>query len=98
VGGFFYSTLGNETTAGIAAFPLALVGPPGIVPNSVQRYGNGIQFQLNAVGVPQATVLASTNLVNWQTAQTVPLVAGSGLFTDSGAGSVPKRFYRLSVP
>lgn len=98
VGGFFYSTLGNETTAGIAAFPLTLVGPPGIVPNSVQRYGNGIQFQLNAVGVPQATVLVSTNLVNWQTAQTVPLVAGSGLFTDSGAGSVPKRFYRLSAP
>ena len=90
---------GGQTTRSIAAYPLALVGSPVIVSNSTQRLSNGaLQFRLTALGVPQATVQFSTNLTTWQPLQTVPLVAGNGLFADSDAINHPLRFYRVSVP
>jgi len=55
-----------------------------------------VEFRFTAVGTPQATIQISTNLLNWQSHQTVPLVAGHGLFTESA--NAPARFYRLSVP
>jgi hypothetical protein len=96
-GQFFHA--GGETMRGIAAFPLGLVGTPAIVSNSTRQLGDGsLQFRLNALGVPQATVLASSNLTGWTPLQIVPLVDGNGIFADSSATNYPRRFYRLSVP
>jgi hypothetical protein len=44
------------------------------------------------------TVSGSTNLVNWEPLQVVPVVGGTALFTDTTASNNPIRFYRLSVP
>ncbi len=96
-GSFF--RLSGETTTCIGAFPLSLVGLPAIVNNSTQRVPNGgLQFRVNALGVPQATVQFSSDLSNWQPLQIVPLFAGYGVFTDSQTPGHPSGFYRLSVP
>jgi hypothetical protein len=89
---------GGETTRNVAAFPLSLVGLPAIVPNSTQRLSNGaVQFRLTALGVPQATVLASTTLKTWQPLQTVSLFAGNGTFIDYASTNLLNRFYRVSA-
>lgn len=90
--------LGGETTRSLGAFPLSLVGSPAITANSMRYAGGGVQFELKALGVPQATVLVSSNLNNWTLLQTVPLVGGIGLFTDPSVLSFRSRFYRVSVP
>ena len=91
--------IGGASQRSIAGYPLSLVGQPSIVSNSVRRLTNGsVSFCVNAVGVPQASVLASTNLSTWQTLQTVPLVGGYGVCTDTEAPALPRRFYRASVP
>jgi len=89
--------VGGQTSRSVAAYPLSLVGTPTVVSNSMRRTVTGnVEFRFTAVGMPQATIQISTNLLNWQSHQTVPLVAGHGLFTESA--NAPARFYRLSVP
>jgi len=66
---------------------------------SLTNLPNGsIQFGFSIPGALEATVWASTNLVNWQALQTVPLTNGNAVFTDAAAASFTARFYRLSVP
>ncbi|PWU19207.1 MAG: hypothetical protein C5B50_07090 [Verrucomicrobia bacterium] len=97
-GGWFLHA-GGETTISLAAFPLGLMGNPYIVTNSMQRpVSSAPQFRLVALGIPQASVLGSTNLNNWQLLQSVPLVDGNGQFVDTDSTTRPKRFYRISVP
>jgi hypothetical protein len=55
-------------------------------------------FNLVAPGASQVSVLASTNLVNWQLVQTVPVTNSTASFTDSAASNGAMRFYRFSVP
>ena len=57
-----------------------------------------IQFGFSIPGALEATVWGSTNLVNWEVLQTVPLTNGSAVFTDTAATNFPARFYRLSLP
>jgi hypothetical protein len=57
-----------------------------------------IQFGFTIPGALEATVLGSSNLVDWEDLQTVPLTNGSAVFTDDTATNVPCRFYRLRVP
>ena len=98
IGGSFL-VIGNQTSAGIAAFPLSPIGPLAILLASARRLTNGsFQFGVMAAGMTQATVQASTNLIGWQSLQTIPLVGGYGAFTDSNAPTIPRRFYRVSVP
>jgi hypothetical protein len=94
-----FGHLAGASTRSIGAYPLSLTGAPGIVPNSVQRSPNGnFQFRLTAGGVPQATVQVSSDLVTWQPLQSVPLIGGYGVFTDTNIPNAPQRFYRISVP
>ena len=44
------------------------------------------------------TVLGSTDLINWQVLEVLPLTSGPAVFTDTTATNYPARFYRLSVP
>jgi hypothetical protein len=75
-----------------------LVGLPAIVPNTWRYTGGTMQFQLQALGLSQATVLVSSNLSTWQTLQSVPLVAGYGICQDSNPSHYPVRFFRVRVP
>jgi hypothetical protein len=96
--GEFYH-VGGETARGIAAFPLGTTTRPDIVSNSVRRRSDGsLQFDISGPGVSQATVQTSTNVTDWLPLQTVPLLNGSGVFTDPNTTGLPRRFYRLSVP
>ena len=38
---------------------------------------------------------ASTNLLNWEPVVTNTILGGSATFTDSGAGTDTRRFYRI---
>ena len=94
-----FGHLAGTSTRSLGAYPLSLAGPPEIVQNSVRRSLNGdFQFRLTALNTPQATVQVSSDLVNWQPLQSVPLVDGYGVFTDTSIPGAPQRFYRLSVP
>jgi hypothetical protein len=57
-----------------------------------------IQFGFSIPGALEATVMGSTNLLDWEALQTVPLTNSSAVFTDSAATNFPARFYRLQVP
>jgi len=57
------------------------------------------QFGFSIPGALAATVWGSTNLLNWDVLQSVPLATnGSAVFTDVSVTNFPARFYRLSVP
>ena len=60
------------------------------------------QFGFSIPGALDATVVASTNLstnlLDWEVLQTVPLTNGAAVFTDDTATNFPCRFYRLRVP
>ena len=57
-----------------------------------------VQFPVTVPGAVQATVLGSTNLVVWESLQSVPLTNGAAVFTDDTATNFPARFYRLRIP
>jgi hypothetical protein len=59
--------------------------------------GGGLQFGFSVPGALEVTVLGSTNLIDWQPLQVVPLTNGSAIFADA-ATNFPCRFYRLRVP
>ena len=56
----------------------------------------GIGFSIP--GALEATVMDSTNLLDWEDLQMVPLTNGSAVFTDDTATNYPSRFYRLRAP
>ena len=80
-----------------AAFQAA--GSIVIDPRSVLRLPDGsLQFEARAPGAATATALGSINLLTWQVLQTVPVINGFALFTDSAATNLPFRFYRARLP
>lgn len=98
VGGAFL-TLAGRTSRGIAVFPISLSSPPSILRDSFLRLADGsVEFLINAPGTSQLTVQASTNMMQWDILQTVPISNNAGSFTDTGAAQYPQRFYRLTVP
>lgn len=58
----------------------------------------GVQFGFSIPGALEATVMGSTNLLDWEVLQMVPLTNGSAVFTDDTATNFSSRFYRLRVP
>ena len=56
------------------------------------------QFGFSIPGALEATVIGSTNLLDWEVLQTVPLTNSGAVFTDDTATNFPCRFYRLRVP
>jgi len=60
----------------------------------------GGQFSFNVVapGATQVSVYDSTNLMNWQLLQVVPLTNSTASFTDTTATNSGNRFYRFSAP
>jgi hypothetical protein len=78
---------------------ISIVDPPSVTPGSVVRLANGnVQFGCTALGAAQVTVFGSTNLLNWESLQVLPVVSGAATFTDTTASNHPIRFYRLRVP
>ena len=80
-----------------AAF--SIVDAPAINTDSVTRLPDGsVEFILTAPGAATATVLASTNLTDWEVLQTVPITDGTATFIDSTMTNFVCRCYRLRVP
>lgn len=89
----------NSALFGASSQTFSIVDPPAFTagPGAILS-GGGVQFGLSAPGAATATVWASTNLVSWQSLQSVPITNGSAVFVDSAAPAAPQRYYRLSVP
>ena len=89
----------NNALFGASSQPFSIVDPPSFSAGSISVLPGGLlQFGLTAPGAATATVLASTNLVSWQTLQTIPITNSSGVFTDNAAPGNTKKFYKLSLP
>ena len=71
---------------------------PYIDPSSLAARPGQFSFNLVAPGAAQVSVLGSTNLVDWQLLQVVPVTNSTASFTDTTAGTSAAHFYRLSVP
>ncbi len=89
----------NSAASDMSDQPFSLIDAPTLGPDSIVRLPAGqTQLALSVPGATQATVLSSTNLVDWQVLQAVPLTDGSAVFTDNSATNFPTRFYRVRVP
>ena len=73
--------------------------PTGLRIGGVTQEANG-QVSFSVTGSPgdACRVLASTNLVDWQTLATVTNVAGTAQFVDPGATNYNRRFYQAVMP
>jgi hypothetical protein len=60
--------------------------------------GGQFGFNLVAPGAAQVSIFNSTNLVNWQFLQAVPITNSTASFVDTAASNSPSRFYRFSIP
>jgi hypothetical protein len=79
--------------------PFSIIAPPVLNGQSVTMLPDGrVQFPVTVPGAVQATILGSTNLVVWESLQTVPLTNGAAIFTDDTSTNLPTRFYRLRIP
>jgi hypothetical protein len=91
----------STTNPGLFDFSesFSIVEPPVINRASFANLPDGrVQFELTAAGMTQASVCRSTNLVDWELLDTVPLSDGRGVFTDNSATNWPCRFYRARLP
>ena len=90
----------NSALFATSAAPFS-IDMPYIDPSSLAILPNGqFSFNLVAPGASQVSVYDSTNLVNWQLLQVVPVTnsLSTATFTDTAASNSPSRFYRFSVP
>jgi len=89
----------NSAVSAVSAAPFSIVDAPVINAGSIARLPDGrIQFGGSAPGAATATVLVSTNLLNWQVLQKLSITNGAGVFTDVAPATAPCLFYRVSVP
>ncbi len=90
----------DSTLFATSAEPFS-IDMPYIDSSSMTILPNG-QFRFNVVapGATQVSIYDSTNLVNWQFLQVVPITnsLSTAVFTDTTAGNGPPRFYHFSVP
>lgn len=71
---------------------------PYIVASSLTNRPDGqFGFNLVAPGASQVSIYASTNLLNWQFLQTVPVTNSTASFMDAAATN-SARFYRFTIP
>jgi len=91
----------SATNAAVSdlSLPFSIIDVPLLSAGSIAWLPQGqLQFTLAVPGAARATVLGSTNLVDWAVLQIVPLTNGNAVFTDSTATNFPCRFYSLRVP
>jgi hypothetical protein len=89
----------NAALSDLSDGTFCIIDAPSFNLASAIRLPDGnVQFSCTASGAAQMTVLSSTNLVNWQPLQVVPVTGGAALFTDTTASNYATRFYRLSIP
>ncbi len=72
---------------------------PVIDRDSTARLAGGeFQFQLTVPASQQATIWTSTNLMDWESMQSVIVTDGKAQFVDPNASGYARRFYRVSAP
>lgn len=87
----------NSALFAVSQAPFS-VDMPYIDPSSIGVRAGQFSFNLVAPGASDISVFASTDFVNWELIQTVPVTNGAASFTDSSATNSAMRFYRLSIP
>jgi hypothetical protein len=89
----------NSALSDLSDQSFSIVDAPVIDVGSMSQLPDGrIQICLKAPGALQSTVLGSTNLLDWEILQSVPLANGSAVFTDDTSTNFPARYYRMRVP
>ena len=79
--------------------PFSIIAPPVLDAKTITNLPDGrVQFVVTVPGAVQATVLGSSNLVAWESLQSVTLTNGAAVFTDDTSTNFPTRFYRLRIP
>ena len=78
--------------------PFLVVSDSVIITQVTPMPGGGILVGLTGSSGDVYRVLASTNLLNWQTIASVTNLTGSVFFVDPGATNYNHRFYRLVMP
>jgi probable HAF family extracellular repeat protein len=85
---------GVDALYALTVHPL-LIKFTGVDGDPIQPPSNGqFQLQLSAPGAQQVTVQSSTDMITWTDASTVTITHGTGVFTDTEAGTHTQRFYR----
>ena len=79
------------------SFWVTVTAPQRPVLSGGQYSGGAFHFNVAGDGGPDYTVLASTNLVNWNLLFTTNSPALPFVWTDSAAGSFRQRFYRVQL-
>jgi len=88
----------NSALFSASAAPFS-IDIPYINPSSLATLPGGqFSFNLVAPNAAQVTVYGSTNLVNWQILQVLPVTNSTATFMDAAASNSPSRFYRFSAP
>lgn len=89
----------NAAVSDLSDLPFSIIDAPTLDAGSISRLPEGqVQISMTVPGVDQVTVLGSTNLVDWEVLQVVPLTNGSALFTDDTATNFSSRFYQIRMP
>ena len=57
-----------------------------------------VEIRFTLAGASQATVLGSTNLLNWDVLESLSLTNDPAAFVDDMSTNLPARYYRLRVP
>jgi hypothetical protein len=78
--------------------PFQVVSDSVVITQATLLPGGGIQVTITGLPGDVYRVLASTNLLNWQTIASVTNLTGSVFFVDPGATNYNKCFYRLVMP
>lgn len=88
----------NSAIFDVSDLPFSIVDTPTISPGSMFFTNGHFQFAISAPGAATATVLASSNLINWRTVQTVTVTNDVAVFIDSAIPAPPRQFYRVQIP
>jgi hypothetical protein len=88
----------NSAIFDVSDVPFSVVDTPMISPGSMTFTNGHLQFAISAPGAATATVLASSNLVDWRTVQTVNVTNDTAVFVDSAFPAPPRQFYRVQIP
>ena len=88
----------NSALFSASAAPFS-IDMPYINPSSLATLPGGqFSFNLVAPNAAQVSIFDSTNLIDWQLLQVLPVTNSTATFMDAEASNSPSRFYRFSSP
>lgn len=90
------SNSGGTSNSAVAVLNVVVPAPPHF--GTVTLEPQGIQMTVSGPTGQEFRILASTNLINWQTLVTLTNVTGTIQYTDFNASNFTSRYYQLTTP